>query len=156
MSKTFQWWDWNQIFLFTLAHIHHLYWTWLWEHGWWLKELAMLSGQFYPGVSLHLKGRCIRNGAAGGSEYGSLSLVTFSFLWKQDSLLVGEGLDLHSHVYPHWDHSQTSHRIWITAASRCSIIHCHTILNFTSTTCWCTCPCTAVKASGLFWMETGY
>lgn len=69
MSKTFQFWDWNQIFLFTLAHIHHLYWTRVWEHDWWLKELATLSGQFYSSVSL--RHQCAWHGTAGGNKYGS-------------------------------------------------------------------------------------
>lgn len=97
----------------TISYIHHECCTRVWEHDWWLKEVATLSGQFYSSV--------------GGSEYGSMSHVPFPFLWKQDPVFVKEGPD----------------------------IQLHTIPNVTSTTCWCTCHCTAVKASGLFWMETG-
>lgn len=80
MSKTFQCWDWNQICLFTLAHIHLLYRTRVREHDWWLKELPMLSGQFYFSVSLQFKYQCTWHGTTGGSGCGNLSFITFSFL----------------------------------------------------------------------------
>lgn len=51
--------------------------TWLW-----LKEIVMLSGQFYSRVSLQFIYQCTWHGTAGGNECGSLSLVKYSFLWK--------------------------------------------------------------------------
>lgn len=87
MSKTSEFWDWNQIFLFTLADIHRLCWTSVWEHDWWLKELAMLSGWFYSSISLQNKDQRTWHGAAGGDEYGSLSFVTFSLPLKTRLLL---------------------------------------------------------------------
>lgn len=79
----------------TGSYIHHDYCTRVWEHDWWLKEVAMLSGQFYCSVRVQFKYQHTWHGTAGGIEYGSMSLVSFPFLWKQDSVFVREGPDMH-------------------------------------------------------------
>lgn len=136
MSKTFQFWDWNQIFLFTLAHIHHLYWTRVWEHDWVTERTshavwpALLQRQSSVWIAM-LMTWCSRRRRA----------------WQPvpRHIFIPLKTDLHSLVYPHWDHSQTSHHKLITAVGWCSAIHYHTIPHFILTTCWCTCHCTAVK-----------